>query len=177
MPCTGLASCSRPSGQVWFSCPRFAVVQSLSHVPLFAAPWTEAHQASLSFTIYWTLLKFMSIESVMPSTFTDRETEAGTTRKFLRVTRWKNREARMQNPGALTAESVPWTPAACRLCLSSPFLLGSHCGDSLNHTCCFMPMHPAGALNFGPRRQTGGQGPALPLPSSIYTGLIFAVVV
>ena len=114
---------------------------------------------------------------IRTSVFTDRETEAGTTRKFLRVTRWENREARMQNPGALTAESVPWTPAACRLCSSSPFLLGSHCGDSLNHTCCFMPMHPAGALNFGPRRQTGGQGPALPLPSSIYTGLIFAVVV
>ena len=45
----------------------FAVVQSLSHVRLFAIPWTAAHQASLSFTISWSLLKFMSIESVMPS--------------------------------------------------------------------------------------------------------------
>ena len=42
-------------------------VQSLSHVQLFEIPWTAAHQASLSFTIYWSLLKFMSIESVMPS--------------------------------------------------------------------------------------------------------------
>ena len=32
-----------------------------------AAPWTAAHQASLSFTLFWSLLKLMSIESVMPS--------------------------------------------------------------------------------------------------------------
>ena len=43
------------------------VVQSLSHVRLFATPWTAAHQASPSFTISWSLLKLMSIESVMPS--------------------------------------------------------------------------------------------------------------
>jgi len=30
-------------------------------------PWTAAHQASLSFTISWSLLKLMSVESVMPS--------------------------------------------------------------------------------------------------------------
>ena len=42
-------------------------VQSFSHVQLFATPWTAAHQASLSFTNSWSLLKFMSIESVMPS--------------------------------------------------------------------------------------------------------------
>ena len=43
------------------------VVQPLSHVQLFVTPWTAAHQASLSFTISWSLLKLMSIESVMPS--------------------------------------------------------------------------------------------------------------
>ena len=43
------------------------VVQSLSHVQLFATPWTVAHQAFLSFTISWSLLKLMPIESVMPS--------------------------------------------------------------------------------------------------------------
>ena len=43
------------------------VVQVLSHVQLFATPWTEAHQASMSFTISWGLLKYMSIESVMSS--------------------------------------------------------------------------------------------------------------
>ena len=43
----------------------FVVVQSLSPVRFFAAPWTTACQASLSFTISW--LKIMSIESVIPS--------------------------------------------------------------------------------------------------------------
>ena len=42
-------------------------VQSLSHVRLFATPWTAACQASLSITNSWSLLKVMSIESVMPS--------------------------------------------------------------------------------------------------------------
>ena len=43
------------------------VVQSLSRVHLFVTPWTAARQASLSFTISWSLLKLMSIELVMPS--------------------------------------------------------------------------------------------------------------
>ena len=42
-------------------------VQSLSCVRLFVTPWTAAHQASLSITNSWSLLKLMSIESVMPS--------------------------------------------------------------------------------------------------------------
>ena len=42
-------------------------VQSLSRVRLFATPWTAARQASLSITNSWSLLKLMSIESVMPS--------------------------------------------------------------------------------------------------------------
>ena len=42
-------------------------VQSLSHVQLFATPWTAAHQASLSITNSQSLLKLMSIELVMPS--------------------------------------------------------------------------------------------------------------
>ena len=42
-------------------------VQSLSHVRLFATPWTAACQASLSNTNSRSLLKLMSIESVMPS--------------------------------------------------------------------------------------------------------------
>ena len=41
------------------------VVQSLSHVHLFATPWTAARQASLPLTILQSLLKFMSIELVM----------------------------------------------------------------------------------------------------------------
>ena len=43
------------------------VVQSPSHVQPFATPWTAACQASLSSTISWSLLKLMSIESVMLS--------------------------------------------------------------------------------------------------------------
>ena len=43
------------------------LVQSLSHVQLFATPWTVARQAALSITNSWSLLKLMSIESVMPS--------------------------------------------------------------------------------------------------------------
>ena len=42
-------------------------VQLLSHVWLFVTPWTAAHQASLSITNSWSLLKLMPIESVMPS--------------------------------------------------------------------------------------------------------------
>ena len=36
-------------------------------IQLFVTPWTAAHQASVSFTISWSLLKLMSIESVIPS--------------------------------------------------------------------------------------------------------------
>ena len=42
------------------------VVQSLSPVQLLVTPWTAAHQPSLSFNIFWSLLKLMSIESGMP---------------------------------------------------------------------------------------------------------------
>ena len=42
-------------------------VQSLSGARLFAIPWTAAHQASLSTTNSWSLLKLMSIELVLPS--------------------------------------------------------------------------------------------------------------
>ena len=40
---------------------------SRCHIQLLVTPWTAAHQASLSFTISWSLLKLMSIRSVMPS--------------------------------------------------------------------------------------------------------------
>ena len=42
-------------------------VQSLSHIRLFVTPWTAARQDSLSITNSQSLLKLMSIESVMPS--------------------------------------------------------------------------------------------------------------
>ena len=63
--------------RIWLDCVIFAiiilsiifvviVVQSLSHVQLFETPWTAAHQTSPSLIISQSLLKFMSIESVMP---------------------------------------------------------------------------------------------------------------
>ena len=47
----------------------FSSVQSLSCVRLFATPWTVAHQASLSITNSWSLLKFISFKSLMPSNY------------------------------------------------------------------------------------------------------------
>ena len=57
------------SGGVLGPKPRSSWVQSLSRVWLFATPWTAARQASLSITNSQSLLKLMSIESVMPSNY------------------------------------------------------------------------------------------------------------
>ena len=46
---------------------KMSLLLLFSRVPLFATPWTAARQASLSFTFSWSLLKLMSIESMMPS--------------------------------------------------------------------------------------------------------------
>ena len=51
--------------QYWLAM-ELSVVQLLSYVQVFATPWTAEHQASLSFTISQSLLKLMSIESLMP---------------------------------------------------------------------------------------------------------------
>ena len=48
---------------------QFNSVQSLSHVWLFVAPWTAARQASLSIINSWSLLKLISVELVMPSSY------------------------------------------------------------------------------------------------------------
>ena len=70
-----------PSNQFILCCPllllpsifpsirvfQFSSVQSLSRVQVFATPWTAAHQASLSITDFQSLLRLMSIKSVMPS--------------------------------------------------------------------------------------------------------------
>ena len=58
-----LTCCKRIPQTVWL----FSSVQSLSHVRLFATPWTAACQDSLSITNSQNLPKLMSIESVMPS--------------------------------------------------------------------------------------------------------------
>ena len=61
-------SCSvRPSlFTILFRCS-ISSVQSLNCVRLFATPWTAACQASLSITNSWSLLRLMSIKSVIPS--------------------------------------------------------------------------------------------------------------
>ena len=58
------------STYVWFSwIDHFSLVQLLSSVQLFVIPWNATRQASLSITKAWSLLKLMSIESVMPSNY------------------------------------------------------------------------------------------------------------
>ena len=51
----------------WLKQHQHQSVQSLSHVQLFVTPWTASSQASLSITKSQSLLKLMSIQSVMPS--------------------------------------------------------------------------------------------------------------
>ena len=57
----------RPGIEPGYTVLVVVVIQLLSHVQLFATPWTAACQASLSFTTSLSLLKHMSIEPVMPS--------------------------------------------------------------------------------------------------------------
>ena len=56
---------SKPSWLVSTPADQFSSVPWLSRVRLFSTPWTVAHQASLSITNSWSLLKLMSIELVM----------------------------------------------------------------------------------------------------------------
>ena len=72
LSCTGECSTTASQPKLPSSCvspTSTESVQSLSHVRLFATPWTAAHQASLSITNSWRLLKLMSIESVMLSNY------------------------------------------------------------------------------------------------------------
>ena len=56
--CSAMSFCSLDRGLLLFRC---------CPVPLFETSWTAARQAPLSYTMSWSLLKFMSIELVMPS--------------------------------------------------------------------------------------------------------------
>ena len=62
-----MISSRRPHTRLFCLLVQFSSVQLLSCVRLFAIPWTAAHQASFSITNSWSLLKLMSIKSVMPS--------------------------------------------------------------------------------------------------------------
>ena len=55
------------NGKIINNLGEFSSVQSLSHIKLFATPWTTTRQASLSITNSQSLLKLTSIELGMPS--------------------------------------------------------------------------------------------------------------
>ena len=62
--------CSTKSESSWIPCKKYTVVvviQSLNCFQIFETPWTAASQTFLSFTISQSMLKLMSIESLMPS--------------------------------------------------------------------------------------------------------------
>ena len=61
LSCHSPGSCVSPEVRISV----VVVVQPLSHVQLFVTPWTIAHEAPRSSSISWSLLKFMSIESMM----------------------------------------------------------------------------------------------------------------
>ena len=69
VPLNGFSTVTRICSHVvaFLNQVQVSLIQSLSHVRLFATPWIRAHQASLSITNSWSSLKFMSIESVLPS--------------------------------------------------------------------------------------------------------------
>ena len=73
---------------------QFSSVQSLSHVRLFVIPWTAAHQASLSVTNSQSLLKLMTIESVMPSKYL-----TGHNNTWLRGLKLKTGKVKVHWPG------------------------------------------------------------------------------
>ena len=64
---TELSEVSQKDKDKYHMISRIVVFQLLSRVQLFATPWIEARQASLSIANSWSLLKLMSIESAMPS--------------------------------------------------------------------------------------------------------------
>ena len=67
LDCTVYQDTDEALSYSWQRVFQFSSVQSLSLVQLFATPWIAARQASLSITNFRSLLKLMSIESVMPS--------------------------------------------------------------------------------------------------------------
>ena len=71
LPCPMLWGCPaegiRVVSSVGLESAVWMFVQLLSRIRLFVTPWTAAHQAPLSLSISWTLLKLVSVELVMPS--------------------------------------------------------------------------------------------------------------
>ena len=63
------SGCFQDDSSALHSLFTFSSVQSLSRIQLLATPWTAACQDSLFFTIFQSLLKLMSFESIMPSNY------------------------------------------------------------------------------------------------------------
>ena len=81
-------------------------VELLSQVRLFATPWTAAHQASLSITNSQSLLKLMSIESVMPSNHLLLASISPSIRAFSSESGWMKHklESRLQGEISITSD-------------------------------------------------------------------------
>ena len=102
------------------------VVQSLSHVRLAVTLWTAAHRASLSLTISQSLLKFMSVESVMLSNhliFVQAEDISAYFRNILGILCFRISVSIHQHdylPAAAAAKSLQSCPTLCDPTDSSP---------------------------------------------------------
>ena len=104
----GRVSSPRALGNASFS--DFIVVQLLSRVPLFVTRWTAAHQASLSFTVSQSLLKLMSIEFLMLSSFSDAFSQFS--RKPLTHDNWVGLGAKKM--GIIRKILNTWHPLKCQ---------------------------------------------------------------
>ena len=102
------------------------VVQSLSHVRLAVTLWTAAHRASLSLTISQSLLKFMSVESVILSNhliFVQAEDISAYFRNILVILCFRISVSIHQHdylPAAAAAKSLQSCPTLCDPTDSSP---------------------------------------------------------
>ena len=104
----GRVSSPRTLGNASF--PVFIVVQSLSGVPFFVTPWTAARQASLSFTVSWSLPKLMAVELLMLSSFSDAVSQFS--RKLLIHDNWVG--LRTKKTGMVRKILNTWHPLKCQ---------------------------------------------------------------
>ena len=115
---------------------QFSSVQSLSHVRLFATPWTAAYQASLFITNSQSLLKLMSIESVMPSNHLILCCPFLLTPSIFPSIRVFSNESALhiRRPESWSFRDGAWLSRAAGR-LSHPSLQGSPCGSHTTSIC------------------------------------------
>ena len=95
----------------------FVLVQSLSHVQLFAIPWAEACQASLSFFISQSLFRLMSIESQMVLVIKNLPSMQET--QIQSLDHKDPQEKGMTTRSSILAWKIPWTEEPGKLQSSS----------------------------------------------------------